>query len=77
MDLQEYLDFFPRSERAAVREAIARAHGVTEVTVRFWANGVRRHPCTKAAVEITEMVTKGSVTRYELRPDVFGKNNKI
>lgn len=77
MDLQEYLDSFPRSERAAVREAIASAHGVTEVTVRSWANGTRRHPCTKAAVEITEMVTAGVVTRYELRPDVFGKSNKI
>ena len=75
MDLQEYIDSFPRNERTSIRATIARAHGVTEVAVRSWANGTRRHPCTKATVEITERITAGKVTRQELRPDVFGNKN--
>ena len=73
MDLQKYIDSFPRNERTAIREAIAKAHSVTEVAVRSWANGTRKHPCTRAAMEITEKITTGKVSRHELRPDVFGK----
>ena len=55
-----------------IRRKLARAHGVAEVTVRAWANGNRKHPCTLTAVQITELVTAGRVTRHDLRPDVFG-----
>jgi len=73
MNLQEYFNLFPRSQRVAVRTEIARSHGVTEVTVRSWANGSRRHPFIKEAIEITERFTSGKVSRYDLRPDVFGE----
>ncbi len=61
-----------------VRQDIADAHGVSEVTVRAWANGTRKHPCSLSAFEITESVTGGRVLRHELRPDIFGhgENNK-
>ena len=51
---------------------IAKSHGVTEVTVRSWANGSRRHPFIKEAIEMTERLTSGKVSRYDLRPDIFG-----
>ncbi len=56
----------------AARQMIADAHGVSEVTVRAWANGTRRHPSSLMAIEITETVTGGKVSRYDLRPDIFG-----
>lgn len=73
MDLREYIDAYPRNRRAGIRRQLAAAHGVSEVTVRAWANGQRRHPCGIAAIEITEAVTGGRVTRHDLRPDVFRK----
>lgn len=42
-----------------VRRDIADAHGVSEVTVRAWVNGTRKHPYTLSAFEITESVTGG------------------
>lgn len=71
MDLGEFIKSYPRSQRTEVRRRIAAAHGVSEVTVRSWANGQRNHPCRLAAIEITEKVTGKRVTRYDLRPDVF------
>jgi DNA-binding transcriptional regulator YdaS (Cro superfamily) len=73
MDLREFIQSHPRHQRAQVRRRIAVAHGIAEVTVRSWANGQRNHPCSLAAVRITEKVTNGLVTRYDLRPDVFQK----
>jgi DNA-binding transcriptional regulator YdaS (Cro superfamily) len=73
MDLKKYIDTFPRYQRTMVRDNLAKMHDVTEVTVRSWANGTRRHPFTKQAIEITERYTDGEVTRHDLRPDVFGE----
>ena len=72
MDLREYIDAFPREERMEIRSMIAYAHGVSEVTVRAWANGTRKHPCSMSALDITEAATGGRVTRQRLRPDIFG-----
>lgn len=55
-----------------IRRMIAIAHGVSEVTVRAWANGNRNHPYRLAAIETTEIITGGKVTRHDLRPDIFG-----
>ncbi len=74
MDLQEYINLFPRSQRVAVRTKIANHHGVSESTIRSWANGSRRHPCVKEAMEMTERLTDGKVSRYDLRPDIFGES---
>lgn len=72
MELREFIDSFPRNMRMGTRQMIADAHGISEVTVRAWANGTRNHPCNLMAIEITESVTAGKVTRFDLRPDVFG-----
>ncbi len=72
MDLQTYIKSFPRNERTAIRNRLADAHGVSEVTIRAWANKTRKHPYTLVAVKLTEQVTDGRVTRQELRPEIFG-----
>lgn len=72
MDLQGYIQSFPRNERSEIRNKLAAAHGVSEVTIRAWANKTRRHPYTLVAVQLTEQLTSGQVTRHELRPEIFG-----
>ena len=76
MELREFIDSFPKRQRMQVRQMIAEAHGVSEVTVRAWANGTRKHPYSLRALQITEMITGGSVSRHELRPDIFGTHRK-
>lgn len=73
MDLQTYIKSFPRNQRTNVRNQLAEAHGVSEVTVRAWANLTRRHPYTLTAIEITERVTGQKVSRHDLRPEIFGE----
>jgi len=70
--LRDFIVSFPRNKRAEIRRKIADAHGVSEVTVRAWANGNRNHPYRLSAIEATETVTGGKVTRQDLRPDIFG-----
>ena len=72
MDLRSYINAFPRYERKKIRAALAQAHEVSEVTIRSWANGNRKHPCKLSAIEITERLTGYQVTRFDVRPDVFG-----
>jgi len=76
MDLGEYIKSYPRNLRTHVRGRIAIAHGVSEAAVRSWANGQRNHPCRLAAIEITERITNGKVTRFDLRPDVFRQESR-
>lgn len=73
MDLQTYIKSFPRNQRTSIRTQLAQAHGVSEVTVRAWANLTRRHPYTLNAIMITERVTGNQVTRHDLRPEIFGE----
>ena len=73
MELREFIASFPRQQRPAIRHEFAQAHCVSEVTIRAWANGNRKHPCTLRSVEITERLTSGKVTRHDLRPDIFGR----
>lgn len=74
MELREFIDSFPRHQRMDIRRMIASAHGISEVTVRSWANGTRKHPYSLSAVEITETITGNRVTRFDLRPDIYGVN---
>lgn len=75
MDLKTYFAAFPRGERGARIRQMAESHGVSEVTVRSWIAGRRRHPYLLAAVEITERETGGRVTRHDLWPEVYGEAN--
>lgn len=56
--------------RAGGRSGVARACGVSVEAVRQWLLPGRGVPA-KRAVEI-ERATSGAVTRYDLRPDIFG-----
>ncbi len=73
LDLASYLSTFPRNQRMSVKQQLAEAHGVSEVTIRAWANGTRNHPYTLSSIEITEKITGNKVTRFDLRPDVYSK----
>lgn len=77
MDLHSYIKSFPRNQRSTVRAKLADAHGVSEVTVRAWANSTRRHPYTLEALQITEDITGGIVTRHDLRPEIFGAAQQL
>ena len=72
MNLKAFFDAFPRGKRGVERKRFAELHKVSEVTVRSWANGTRRHPCSLESVRRTEDFTGFKVTRYDLRPDIFG-----
>ncbi len=72
MKLKAYFDAFPRGKRGVERRRFAEMHKVSEVTVRSWANGTRRHPCSLESVLRTEDFTDLRVTRHDLRPDIFG-----
>jgi len=72
MKLKEYLNAFPRSERPRLIECMAHEHGVSLHTLRSWIQGTRRHPCARKAIERTEKLTAGKVTRHDLRPEVYG-----
>ena len=52
------------------QKALAEAIGAAPALVWQWAND-KRPVAAKHCIAI-ETATKGAVTRYELRPDVFG-----
>ncbi|MET0332579.1 MAG: helix-turn-helix domain-containing protein [Dyella sp.] len=59
---------------AGGQAALARAVGVTQPLVWQWCAG-RRPVAPQHCIKIEES-TKGQVTRYDLRPDVFGEAPK-
>lgn len=44
MNLKQFIESKPRNERKAIRQKIAKVCGVSEITVRSWANGNRGMP---------------------------------
>lgn len=52
--------------------ALAKAIGVTQPLVWQWCNGKR--PVAAHHCVAIEVATTGQVTRYDLRPDVFGND---
>lgn len=69
MELNTYINTWPRHERRRVIRVIAGHLGVTESAVRHWISGIRRIPAER--VLAVEHATGGEVTRYELRPDIY------
>ena len=67
MTLKEYINSFPRSERMAVRQRIAKALVVTEPCVRHYANGQRDIPSKhfKSIVKECEGVEYGDLLPEE------------
>lgn len=64
MKIADYL-----KERSLSQQAFAEQVGVTQSRVSQWLAG-ERIPAERAAS--IERATAGAVTRYDLRPDVFG-----
>lgn len=55
------------------QRAFSKAVGVSPEAVRKWVHGEQRITAERA-LQI-ETVTKGEVTRYELRPDLFNRRS--
>lgn len=71
MNISDYIDKFPGQSRAKFRKQIAAELGVSSEAVRCWEVGVRK-PRVEYVLKLEE-ITKGKVTRYDLRPDLFRK----
>lgn len=69
MTLKEYVNSFPRAQRAAVRQWIASQLGVSEVYVRSMCSGVKRIP-EKFALPI-EKLTGNLVPRQVTAPHMY------
>lgn len=76
MNLKTFISTIPIGQKNRFRRLLAEAHGVTFQAVRHWEDGRRTHPHTLEKVKITERLTNGAVTRYDLHPDIFGSNQK-
>jgi len=87
MRLGDYVKSLPVALRGEFRKRLAEKHGCSVSLVRKWENSPppkdwdrekissmsRKHPADLTAVEITEAVTNGKVTRSDLRPEIWGE----
>jgi DNA-binding transcriptional regulator YdaS (Cro superfamily) len=70
MTLNEYIKSFPRRERKAIRELLAKELGnISEVYVRSMCNGHKVIP-PKFAIRI-EHFTEGLVSRQVIAPEYY------
>lgn len=69
MTLAEYVNTFPRLQRAAVRRFLASKLGISEVFVRSMCNGNKKIP-SKYAIAIEE-ITEGAVSRFITAPAFY------
>lgn len=70
MKLSEYV-----AKKRGRQSLLASRLGVTPVLVHQWAQSKRKVPAERCLA--IEEASKGDVTRYELRPDVFGDNDSL
>lgn len=61
-------------EIAGSQAALAQKVGVSKAFVNQWCNNNR--PVPPERCRAIEEATAGAVTRYDLRPDIFGKSEK-
>jgi len=66
MNLSEYIN-----QGHGTQSQLAKSLDVTPVLVHQWAKEKRQVPAERCRA--IEAATNGAVTRYELRPDVFGE----
>jgi DNA-binding transcriptional regulator YdaS (Cro superfamily) len=69
MTLSEFVKTFPRSQRVAVRQWLARELGISEVYVRSMCNGLKLIPA-KFALRI-ENLTNGAVPKSTTAPEYY------
>jgi DNA-binding transcriptional regulator YdaS (Cro superfamily) len=70
MNINQYFKDIPLRSRMTQAE-FGRQLGVTQQQVQHWIAG-RQQPNARHVLAIEKM-TKRKITRYELRPDVFGE----
>ena len=89
MHLSDYVAGLPRGDRQLFRERLALAHECSVSLVRKWEGWpappewtcekvkamARKHPAELDAIEITELMTNGKVTRYDLRPELWRRES--
>ena len=75
MNISEYIKTFPKKDRAHIRKSIASFVGVSEIAVRHWCNGTRK--VRPELVLKIECLTRGKVSRHELRPDIYPIANTL
>lgn len=72
MKLQNYIKTFPIGEREKEKERISSELGVSKSLFGHWCNGTRR--IKSEHVLKIEMLTKGKVKRFDMRPDIYPPN---
>jgi DNA-binding transcriptional regulator YdaS (Cro superfamily) len=65
MTLNEYV-----SHERGLQRQIALTLGISPVLISQWSSGSRQVPAERCLA--IEKATSGKVTRYDLRPDIFG-----
>jgi uncharacterized protein YjcR len=85
MRLGDYVKSLPFYSRGQFRLDLAERHGCSVSLVRKWENYPpptgwdknkssvmsRKHPADLASMKITEEMTEGAVTRFDLRPEIW------
>lgn len=86
MRLGDYVKSLPFYSRGQFRLGLAERHGCSVSLVRKWEHYPtptdwdqskssvmsRKHPADLASMKITEEMTEGAVTRFDLRPEIWG-----
>jgi DNA-binding transcriptional regulator YdaS (Cro superfamily) len=74
MELSDYIGKFPGRSKSKFRKQLALQLGVTAEAIRYWEIGIRK-PRVEYVLQLEE-ITKGMVTRFDLRPDMYASKNK-
>lgn len=69
--LKAWFDAKARGERADAIKAFANSHRVSPRTAY---NYMSNHPLNRKAMAITEAFTKNQVTRFDIAPEVFDRD---
>jgi len=77
MTLQEFFSTIKRGSRLKTIAKLANLHGVKVNTLQRWASekDPLQHPSDFKSVSITEEFTGNAVTRFDLRPDVWNRDD--
>jgi DNA-binding transcriptional regulator YdaS (Cro superfamily) len=69
MNFNQYLMSLDKQDRAIKIKVLADRLDVSTGSIRHWSNNIRKPTAEHA--RLIEKLTKGAVTRHELRPDIY------
>lgn len=72
--LKKWFDNKPRTERGLAVREFAAAHQISERTAY---NYITNHPVSCKSMGITERFTSNQVTRFDIAPEVYDRNELI